>query len=159
MQKWQLFYLRHPVTILVTAFTMRIVDLLNAQVFHALLCDSLWRVVSNLLTFLITACRNYSYQKAKIFKLLFYSFQCLYFWFYCFYPTRLNLQRYFSNMVKSLCHSYRLSPSNQASHIIFDSPISLKWREEMFSVISKNILHLQEREWEWELSHTLISLA
>ena len=26
-----------------------------------------------------------------------------------------------------MCHSYRLSPSNQASHTIFDNPISLKW--------------------------------
>ena len=27
---------------------------------------------------------------------------------------------------KALCHAYRLSPSNQASHTIFDHPISLK---------------------------------
>ena len=30
-----------------------------------------------------------------------------------------------------LCHAYRLSPSNQVSHTIFDNPISLKWREEI----------------------------
>ena len=29
-----------------------------------------------------------------------------------------------------LCHPYRLSPSNQVSHTIFDNPISLKRREE-----------------------------
>ena len=55
-----------------------------------------------------------------------------------------------------LCHSYRLSPSNQASYIIFDNHISLKWREEMCSIISKNMLHLQEREWEWELSIEIV---
>ena len=39
----------------------------------------------------------------------------------------------------SLCHSIRLFPSNQAGQTIFDNPISLYWREEMFSFISKNI--------------------
>ena len=45
------------------------------------------------------------------------------------------LLRYLCNNVMAqviLCHSYRLSPSNQASEIIFDNPISLKLREEMF---------------------------
>ena len=49
-----------------------------------------------------------------------------------------------------MCNAYQLSPSNQVSPTIFDNPISLKWREEMFSIISKNMrpknmLHLQER--------------
>ena len=35
-----------------------------------------------------------------------------------------------------LCHAFRLSPSNQASRLIFNNPISLNRREEMFSIIS-----------------------
>ena len=36
------------------------------------------------------------------------------------------LEEMIASLVRTLCHTYQLSPSNQASHIIFDNPISLK---------------------------------
>ena len=44
-------------------------------------------------------------------------------------PTYIRQKNLFEVWKRSLCHSYRLSPSNQGSHTIFENPISLKWRE------------------------------
>ena len=35
----------------------------------------------------------------------------------------VNIKSNLKQREKSLCHAYRLSPSNQGSHIIFDNPI------------------------------------
>ena len=47
---------------------------------------------------------------------------------------------------KVLCHAYQHFPSNQARHIFLDNTISLKWREEILSIILGKMM----KKWWWQ---------